>query len=145
MKPNRIAGTLIAAAVTLGGAAAQAEEITVKMLNRGEAGAMVFEPEFIRAEVGDTVRFVPTDKGHNAETIKGFLPDGAEPFTGKINEEIVLELTEEGLYGIRCKPHYGLGMVALIQAGAPVNLDDVRDVKGPKRVKAKFADWFGQL
>jgi len=145
MKPNRIAGAVIATAVTLGGAAAEAGEITVKMLNRGEAGAMVFEPEFIRAEVGDTVRFVPTDKGHNAETIKGFLPDGAEPFTGKINEEIVVELTEEGLYGIRCKPHFGLGMVALIQAGAPVNLDEVRDVTGPKRVKAKFADWFGRL
>ena len=38
---------------------------------------MVFEPSFVKIAPGDTVRFVSTDKGHNAETIKGMLPEGA--------------------------------------------------------------------
>ena len=38
---------------------------------------MVFEPALVKVAPGDTVKFVATDKGHNAETIKGMLPDGA--------------------------------------------------------------------
>ena len=38
---------------------------------------MVFEPAFVKIAPGDTVKFVSTDKGHNAEIIKGMLPEGA--------------------------------------------------------------------
>lgn len=123
---------------------ASAAEIEVKMLNKGAAGAMVFEPDFIKAEVGDTVRFVPTDKGHNAETIKGMVPEGAEMVIGKINEEVTIEITTAGVWGIRCKPHYGLGMVALIAAGEPVNLEQAKDTKTPPKAKAKFEALFEQ-
>ena len=44
------------------------------MLNKGAEGAMVFEPALVKVAPGDTVKFVATDKGHNAETIKGMLP-----------------------------------------------------------------------
>ena len=47
------------------------------MLNKGEKGSMVFVPDLIAAAPGDTIRFVPTDKGHNMETIKGMLPEGS--------------------------------------------------------------------
>ena len=53
--------------------ASQAAEFEVKMLNKGAKGAMVFEPDFIKAAVGDTIKFVIVDKGHNAESIKGML------------------------------------------------------------------------
>ncbi len=121
-----------------------AEEFVVNMLNRGDAGAMVFEPGFVQAQVGDTVRFVPVDAGHNAETIDGFVPEGVEPSIGAIGEELVLELTEEGLYGIRCKPHFGLGMVALIQAGDPVNIDAVADVRIPRKAMERFQPWLDE-
>ena len=62
---------------------AMAAEIEVKMLNKGAEGLMVFEPALVKIEPGDTVKFVATDKGHNAETIKGMLPAGAAPFVGK--------------------------------------------------------------
>ncbi|TIT72424.1 MAG: hypothetical protein E5W57_29950 [Mesorhizobium sp.] len=88
---------LIAAAVALLSiaGAANAEEHVVQMLNKGEKGAMVFQPDFVRAAPGDTIKFVPTDKSHNAEIIKGMIPDGAEAFKGKPSEEITVTLTKE--------------------------------------------------
>lgn len=121
---------------------AAAAEIVVKMLNKGEKGAMVFEPDFIKAAVGDTVRFVATDKSHNVETIKGMFPEGVEPVKGKINEEIVITIEKEGLYGVKCTPHYAMGMVALIAAGAPANEDAAKAVKQTGKAKARFAELF---
>ena len=96
---------------------AQAEEHVVLMLNRGEARTMVFEPGFVHAQVGDTIRFVPTDRGHNAELIEGLAPEGAAPFAGRINEEIVVTLDTEGVYGVMCRPHFAMGMVMSIAVG----------------------------
>ncbi|MCA0276909.1 MAG: pseudoazurin, partial [Proteobacteria bacterium] len=59
-----------ALAVALLAGAAQAADHQVQMLNKGEKGAMVFQPDFIVAAPGDTVTFVPTDKSHDAESIK---------------------------------------------------------------------------
>ena len=86
-------------------------EFEVHMKNAGEAGAMVFEPALTKIAAGDTVKFIPTDKGHNAETIRGMLPEGGEEFKGKINEEIDVTFTVPGVYGIKCLPHHAMGMV----------------------------------
>jgi pseudoazurin len=110
------------------------------MLNKGEAGAMVFEPAYVKADVGDTVKFVPTDKGHNAESVAEAWPEGAEPLKGKMNEEITYKVEKEGLYVIKCLPHYGMGMVALVQAGKPVNLDKVKDFKALGKAKKRLSD-----
>jgi plastocyanin len=67
-----------------------AAEIEVKMLNKGAEGAMVFEPALVKVAPGDTVKFVATDKGHNAETIKGMLPADATPFLGKSDEDVAV-------------------------------------------------------
>lgn len=123
----------LAAAIIFSGAA-HAVEHEIKMLNRGER-PMVFEPEFVRAEPGDTLRFVAVNPSHNAETIPGMLPEGAEPFKGAINEEITYTLEEEGVYGIKCLPHYGMGMVMLVVVGDPVNLDEAREVRHPGRAR----------
>ena len=63
------------------------QEIEVKMLNKGEEGKMVFEPSFIKANKGDTIIFLPTDKGHMAASIKGMIPKGAKSFKSKINKK----------------------------------------------------------
>lgn len=142
--------TRIFAALALGVAlgfsgAASAAEIEVHMLNKGAKGAMVFEPDFIQAAPGDTIRFVPVDKGHNAETIKGMIPQGAEPFKSKFNEELTVTVTAEGVYGVKCAPHYAMGMVALISVGAPVNLEEAKGVKQTGKAKAAFEALFGQV
>lgn len=136
---------LVLAAAAVAASKAGAVEIEVKMLNKGKKGAMVFEPDLIRAAPGDTIRFVPTDKGHNVETIKGMLPQGAEPFKSKLNEVLTVNVDKEGVYGVKCTPHYGMGMVALIEVGAPVNADEAQQVKQTGKAKTVFAELFGQV
>ncbi|MBN9449952.1 MAG: pseudoazurin, partial [Bosea sp.] len=103
---------LAGALMTLAAAGANAAEVEVKMLNKGAAGAMVFEPALIKIAPGDTVKFLPTDKSHNAESIPEMMPAGAAPFIGKLNEQFDITFKEPGVYGIKCKPHYGMGTVA---------------------------------
>lgn len=96
---------------------AMAETFEVKMLNRNDTGPMPFEPEYLVIKPGDTVRFIAADPGHNAATIAGMIPGDGKKFTGKINEEIEVTLTAEGIWGIKCSPHYTMGMAMLIQVG----------------------------
>src|SRR5690606_2585667 len=120
-----------AAALSAIAFAAQAGTHEVQMLNKGADGMMVFEPAFVAAQPGDTITFVPTDKSHNAETIDGMLPEGAEEFRSKPNEEFTGTLDEEGVYGIKCTPHCGMGMVMAIQVGAGSNLEEAKAAKHP--------------
>ena len=131
-----LAGALMALAAT----GANAAEVEVKMLNKGAAGAMVFEPALVKIAPGDTVKFVPTDKSHNAETVPEMLPAGAEPFIGKLNEQVDVTFKQNGVYGIKCKPHYGMGMVALIVVGEPTNLEAAAAAKHPGKAKQVFAN-----
>ena len=127
-------------------APAFAANFDVQMLNKGADGAMVFEPALIKVAPGDTVTFKPTDKGHNAETIAKMLPEGAEPFKGKMGEETVVTFTEPGAYGVKCGPHFAMGMIALVVVGdAPANLDEVKEVKLPKAAQGRMDALYAQL
>lgn len=132
--------TLMAAALFAGAITpAFAANYDVQMLNKGEDGAMVFEPAQVQIQPGDTVTFIPTDKSHNAETVKEILPEGAEPFKGKVNEEIAVTFTGPGAYGVKCAPHIGMGMIALVVVGdAPANLDAAREAKLPKKARERL-------
>ncbi|WP_299723459.1 pseudoazurin [uncultured Tateyamaria sp.] len=127
------------ALASLVGSAGFAETFEVQMLNKGSDGErMVFEPAFIQAAPGDTIKFIAADKGHNAEISKGMLPDGADAFKGKINEEIEVTLTEEGVYGVICKPHFAMGMVMTIAVGDAEVPDTFFEGRVPPRAKARF-------
>lgn len=115
-----------------------AEVFEVRMLNKGAAGTMVFEPNFLRVAVGDTVKFVPHDKGHNAESIDGMLAEGAVPFAGKINEEIDVTFDIPGVYGVRCKPHFAMGMVMAIAVGDAKAPEDFLEGRLPKKAKERL-------
>jgi pseudoazurin len=114
--PVAAAGVLLLAA-----GPAVAAEHQVKMLNRGADGFMVFEPAVVKARPGDTVRFLPTDPGHNAEMIAGMIPEGVPLARGAMNKELVVKVTKPGVYAFKCAPHYGMGMVAVVQVGAATN------------------------
>lgn len=129
------------AAVTLSGAVAAAE-IEVKMLDKGATGVMVFEPALVKIAPGDTVKFVPVSKGHNVEAIPGMVPDGVVPFTGQINETVTVKFDKAGVYGFKCKPHYGMGMVAMVVVGSPENENEARAVSHPGKAKKVFAELF---
>jgi pseudoazurin len=113
--------TAALAAIALAAVPAAAKEHQVKMLNKGAGGLMVFEPAFIKVAPGDTVKFLATQKGHNAESVAGMTPAGGTTFKGKINEEISVKFNKEGVYGYKCLPHLGMGMVGVVQVGKPVN------------------------
>ncbi len=133
------AGLLLAAGI------AGAAEFDVKMLNKGAAGAMVFEPAMVKIAPGDSVHFIATDKGHDAMSIPGMIPDGAEPFEGKLSEDLTVTFTAPGVYGFKCKPHYAMGMVGLVVVGDPVNLDAAKGVKQVGKAKKVFAELLGGL
>lgn len=120
--------------------------ITVQMKDMGAEGAMVFEPGFVKANVGDTIRFVPQNPSHNAETIASMLPAGVTPSSGGMGKAFDLKLTAPGLYGVKCKPHYAMGMVALIQAGKgpSPNLAAAKAVSLPPFAKKRMAAYLAK-
>ena len=100
-------------------------EHEIKMLNFGSEGGMVFEPGFLKVNVGDKVNFVAVDISHNTESVEGLIPAGATSWKGDINENVSVVIDKEGVYVYQCTPHIILGMVGVIQAGEPVNKDAV--------------------
>lgn len=144
---NFIATTLIGAVVSvLIGSSAIAADFEVDMLNKGSDGVMVFEPLLSKIAVGDTVTFVPKDKGHNAEAIKNMIPDGAELFKGKVNETVKQTFNTPGVYVIKCTPHYSMGMVAVIVVGEnPANVQVIKDAKLPKKARERTDKALSQL
>jgi pseudoazurin len=142
----RIQSVALAAAFALVGGAALAETIEVQMLNRGEQGVMVFEPAFVQAQPGDVIHFVPTDPGHNAETIKDMWPAGVAEVKGVMGKEVVVKFAKTGVYGFKCMPHWTMGMtfVAKVGDGKPNAADaEAAIAKAPplakKRLTAEFA------
>ncbi len=74
---------------------------------------MVFEPAFVKITPGDTIKFIPTDKGHNVESIQTMLPAGAASFGTKNNEELIVTFDVPGVYGVKCTLHYGTKFLQL--------------------------------
>ncbi|MEO5808483.1 MAG: pseudoazurin [Sphingomicrobium sp.] len=133
-----------AAAIALASPAAAADHV-VKMLNKGSAGMFVFEPALVKIAPGDTVTFIPVDKMHNVESIAGMIPDGAVPFKGKMSQPLKVAFSKPGLYGYKCLPHYGMGMVGMVIVGnAGSNFQAAQKVSQPGKAKQAFAILFGQ-
>jgi len=127
---------ITAAALILLAVPLRAQTHDVKMFNRSDSGPMTYEPAFLQIAPGDTVRFLPAQSNHNATTIEGMIPKGATPFKSKINETFSVTLTVPGSYGIKCSPHFAMGMVMLIEVGeasAPVLPADL-----PARARTRF-------
>lgn len=123
-----------------------AANFDVLMLNVGEDGeAMGFSPAYVQVQPGDTVTFIPADRGHNAETILDMIPAAAETWKGKTNEEFTVTLTEPGLYAYKCQPHFGMGMVGLIQVGPGTpNMTELVSVKLPPKAQARMMELFAR-
>jgi pseudoazurin len=118
---------------------AVAETVDVRMLNRGEAGTMVFEPALVRLAPGDSIRFIAADRGHNAETIEGMQPEGATAFEGNLNEELTVTFDQPGLYGVRCKPHFAMGMVMVVAVGDDITVpEDFLEGRIPRKAMERL-------
>lgn len=112
------------AALTVLSSSALAAEHVVEMKNSGADGAMVFEPGYVNADPGDTVKFVLVDQAHNSTSVE--VPEGAESWQGEINEGITVTVEEEGVYVYKCTPHAALNMTGIIQVGEATNYDSAK-------------------
>lgn len=120
-------------------APAFAEDITVEMLNKRDDGAkMVYSEDVSRVDVGDTITWVPSSKGHNVHFIAG--PDGWElPAKSKNNKEVSITFDVPGVYLYQCTPHATMGMIAMVVVGDDTsNLDAIKKIKLRGKSKKKF-------
>lgn len=91
----------------------------VKMLNFGDAGSMVFEPDYIKIQPGDTVTFKATNTSHFVESKT--VPEGADKFLSELDQDFTVKLDKEGVYVYVCPPHRMMNMTGLIQVGNATN------------------------
>ena len=123
-----------------------AADITVDMLNKRDDGAkMAYSEDISRIDVGDTITWVSTSKGHNVEFIAG--PEGATlPKKSKLNKDVIVTFDTPGVYLYQCTPHKGLGMIALVVVGGDTsNKDDIANAKTFGKSKKILPNLINQL
>ena len=115
-----------------------AEDMTIEMLNKRDDGAkMVYSHDIAKVDVGDTITWVPTSKGHNVQFVT--VPEGVEKIKSKNNKEVSYTFEKEGIYLYVCTPDKGMGMIALVVVGDSLeNLDSVKKTKVVGKSKKKL-------
>ena len=85
--------------------------------------------EIIHINVGDSVEWLPTNKGHNVEFI--MTPTMVSlPEKSKMNEPYSMIFQEAGIYVYGCTPHLNTGMLGLIVVGNDFhNIEDINEIK----------------
>ena len=97
----KILGATAALATPLKALAESHGGTVVEMLNKSPDGSerQVFEPPVLQVEPGTTVSFVSTDRGHNSESNKQMMPEGAEVWKSKIGKDVDVTFDVPGVYG----------------------------------------------
>ena len=108
-----------------------AEDATVEMLNKLEKENMVFSIKIVKVDVGDTVFWKATNKGHNVEFImKGGVPEGVDKFKSKVGQDTEFTFLISGIYAYWCTPHKSMGMIGFVIVGNDLsNLDSIESIK----------------
>ena len=122
------------------------KEHVIDMLNKRDDGEkMVYSLDVAKIEVGDTIKWLPTNKGHNVEFLAG--PDGSNlPKKSGLNKEVVMSFDTPGVYLYVCTPHKVMGMIALVVVGGDTsNKAAIAKVKMLGRGKKKLASLIGQI
>ena len=128
-----------------------AADHTVEMLSSSNGEMMVFKPAVLKIAPGDSVTWKATNPGHNTASIAEMTPDASLEWNGKINEELKITFTKEGVYGYKCTPHYVLGMIGIIAVGDNLaNLDAssgfaAEEEKKFATNKERFTSYINQL
>ena len=123
-----------------------AADQTVEMLNRLNKESMVFEPKIVRVNVGDTVLWKATDKGHNVEFIKKGVPNGVGKFKSKYNKDTEYKFTIPGIYAYWCTPHKNMGMIGFVVVGEDKsNLEQIKKLRFSSKSKKIAPDLINSL
>jgi pseudoazurin len=99
-----------------------AKSYDIEMSNKTGKESMLFNPYFLKLEVGDVVNFVPKSKGHNTKSL--LIPEGAKPWKGKNNQAITVQLNVPGYYIYRCSNHFSMGMIGVLVVGNGANKNE---------------------
>ena len=111
--------------------------LVIEMLNKKGKQKMIYSEEIARVQVGDTISWVPTSKGHNVQFVS--VPEGVEKIKSKLGKEVSYTFETEGVYLYLCTPHAGMGMIGLVLVGDSLeNLDSVKKHKLMGKSKKKF-------
>lgn len=102
---------------------------------------MVFTPRILKLAPGDTVTFIPENRGHNSQSTKGMIPEGAEPWKGAFGKPVSVTPTVPGLYGYDCMPHRSMGMVGLLIVEGPGMLDNLSSAKSVRQIGRAKSAW----
>ena len=123
---------------------ALAADVTVEMLNKDSDGnRMVYSQEIVKVEVGSTVTWIPTYKGHNVE-MKASPND--MKFKSKNGKEASITFETPGIYYYWCTPHKGMGMIGLVVVGDDTsNKTQVSKAKAIGKSKKKLKTLLSQL
>jgi pseudoazurin len=121
-----------------------ASDVTVEMLNKDADGnRMVYSQEIIEIAAGSTVKWVPTDKGHNVEIIAS--PNDMK-FKSKNGKEASVTFETPGIYYYWCTPHKGMGMIGLVVVGGDTsNKAQISKAKAIGKSKKKLKALLEQL
>ena len=123
-----------------------AADTTIEMLNKLGKESMVYSKKIARVDVGDTVTWLSTSKGHNVEFIKGGVPAGVEKFKSKFNKDVSYKFTIPGIYSYWCTPHKSMGMIGFIVVGDnKSNLEDIKKIKFAAKSKKIAPDLIKSL
>ncbi len=121
-----------------------ASDVTVEMLNKDANGnRMVYSQEVLEIAAGSTVKWVPTDKGHNVEIIAS--PNDMK-FKSKNGKEASVTFETPGVYYYWCTPHKGMGMIGLVVVGGDTsNKAQISKAKAIGKSKKKLKALLAQL
>ena len=121
-----------------------AAEVAIEMLNKDADGnKMVYSQELVKIEVGDTVTWLPSSKGHNVEMISS--PNKMK-FKSKNGKEAKITFDTPGIYYYLFTPHKGMGMIGLVVVGNDIsNINDVKKAKAYGKSKKKLKKLLASL
>ena len=109
---------------------ASAADQTIEMLNKLGKEHMVYSKKIVNIEIGDTVFWKSTTKGHNVEFIKGGVPEGVEKFRSALSKDTEYKFEVPGIYAYWCTPHKGMGMIGFVVVGNDKsNLEAIKKLK----------------
>ena len=123
-----------------------AADVTIEMLNKLGKESMVYSKKIVRIDVGDTVFWKATDKGHNVQFIKGGVPEGVDKFKSKFNKDTDYKFTIPGIYAYWCTPHKNMGMIGFVVVGGnKSNLEAIKKIRFMSKSKKIAPDLINSL
>ena len=119
---------------------------TIEMLNKSGNEMMVYSKKVVKINVGDSVLWKASTKGHNVEFIKNGVPEGVDKFKSKMNVDVEYTFTIPGIYAYWCTPHKAMGMIGLVVVGDDKsNIDKIKSIRFVGKSKQIATELIGSL